>query len=100
MLLFDLVFFCIIHKLNALEVAAVFTIDLSVNQLSQTIWIWEKPVILNDLKLLFFCFFADSNVASLKYFGTQACLAEILFDHLTTATPCSCVFGNHLPDKL
>ena len=52
MLLFDLVFFCIIHKLNALEVAAVFTIDLSVNQFSQTIWIWEKPVVLNDLKLL------------------------------------------------
>jgi hypothetical protein len=100
MLLFDLVFFCIVHKINALEVATVLTIYFSVDQLSQTVWIREKPIVLNDLKLLFFCFFADANVASLENFGTQACLAEILFDHLATATPCSGVFSDHLPHKL
>lgn len=100
MVFFDLVLFCIVDKLNSLEVTTVFTIDLSVNQLSQTVWIWEKPIVLDDLKLLFFCFFADSDVASLENFGTQACLAEILFEHLTTTTPRSGVLSYHLPYKL
>ncbi len=33
MLFFDLVFLCIVHKLNALEVTTILTVDLSVNKL-------------------------------------------------------------------
>jgi len=76
--LFYLVFFCVVHKLNALEVTTVLTVDLSDDKFFQTVWIREKSIILDYLKLLFFCFLTDSDVASLENLGTKAGFTEIL----------------------